>query len=110
MNAHSDRKAGCQWRRWCLGLFMALSLAACGGGIRGTFEDEMGMSTYTFHGGGRVVQASEIAGVEVEMRYEVDGDRIRITHPEAQGAALVLTRIDGDTLSGPMGIKFRRTK
>lgn len=89
------------------GVLCAL-LSACGGGLSGTFEDEMGMSTYTFHGGGRVVQSSELAGVEVEMNYEMDGDKVRITHPEAQGATLVLTRIDDDTLSGPMGIRFKR--
>lgn len=89
-------------------LVMACLLAACGGGLRGTFEDEMGMTSLTFHGGGKVVQASELAGVELEMKYEIDGDRIRLTNPDAAGAALVLTRIDDDTLSGPMGIRFLR--
>ena len=89
-------------------LLLAALLAGCGGGLKGTFEDEMGMSTFTFHGGGRVVQASELARVEVEMHYEVDGDKVRISHPEAQGSTMVLTRIDDDTLSGPMGLRFKR--
>ena len=95
-------------RNVLIALVSAALLAACGGGLKGTFEDEMGMSTYTFQSGGKVLQASELAGVEVEMEYEVDGDKVRITHPEAQGATLVLTRIDDDTLSGPMGIRFKR--
>lgn len=87
---------------------LALLATACGGGISGTFEDELGMSSYTFHGGGRVVQSAALAGVEIEMKYEVDGDQVRLTHPEAAGATLVLTRIDDDTLSGPMGLRFKR--
>lgn len=42
------------------------------------------------------------------MRYEMDGDRIRMRHPDVEGAALVLTRIDENTLSGPMGVTYRR--
>lgn len=94
-------------RTWLVAA-LVLALGACGGGLRGTFEDEMGMSAWSFEGGGRVVQSSALAGVEVEMRYEVDGDKVRISHPEAGGASMVLTRIDKDTLSGPMGIRFRR--
>ncbi|WP_202844335.1 hypothetical protein [Luteimonas saliphila] len=94
-------------RTW-LASILLLALAGCGGGLAGTFEDEMGLSAYTFERGGRVVQSTALAGVELELRYEVDGDRVRIMHPEAAGAALVLTRIDDDTLSGPMGLRFVR--
>lgn len=94
--------------RTAIAMALALLLSACGGGLKGTFEDEMGMTSLTFHGGGRAVQSSELVGMEVEMKYEVDGDKVRLTHPEAGGAALVLTRIDDDTLSGPMGIRFSR--
>ncbi|MCD9029841.1 hypothetical protein LDO26_16745 [Luteimonas sp. BDR2-5] len=88
-----------------------LLLAACGDDLKGTFEDEMGLTSLTFHGDGKVVQSSPLAAVEAEMRYEVDGDRIRLTNPEAgTHAALVLTRIDDDTLSGPMGFRYRRKK
>src|SRR3546814_10066421 len=59
-------------------MLMALLLVACGGGLSGTFEDEMGMSAYTFHGGGRVVQSSPLVGVEREMKYELDGDQVRV--------------------------------
>jgi hypothetical protein len=88
---------------------LALSLlAACGAGITGTWEDEMGLSRLTFQRGGKVVQSSMLAGVEMEMSYEVDGDTIRLRNPEAAGTALVLTRLDQDTLYGPMGLRFRR--
>ncbi|TYT25665.1 hypothetical protein FZO89_05005 [Luteimonas viscosa] len=94
-------------RAWLLSIPLVV-LAGCGGGLAGTFEDEMGLSTYTFERGGRVVQSTALAGVELELRYEIEGDRVRIMHPDASDAALVLTRIDADTLSGPMGLRFVR--
>lgn len=87
---------------------LVLLLSACGGGMRGTYEDEMGLSRLRFDGGGKVVQSSDIGGIELHMRYEMDGDRIRLINPQAEGAVLVLTRVDDDTLSGPMGITFNR--
>src|SRR3546814_8765606 len=86
---------------------LALLLAACGGGLSGTFEDEMGMSAYTFHGGGRVVQSSPLVGVEREMKYELDGDQVRVMLSGDNDATLVLMRVDDDTLSGPLGIRYR---
>lgn len=82
-------------------------LVACGGGMSGTYEDQMGMSRLTFESNGTVVQSVEMAGVEKEMRYEVDGEKIRIRSDDGQGATLVLTRVDDQTLSGPMGITFK---
>lgn len=82
--------------------------SACSGGITGTWEDEMGLSRLAFQRGGKVVQTSTLAGFEMEMSYEVDGDTIRLRNPEATGTALVLTRIDPDTLAGPMGLRYRR--
>lgn len=96
------------WRLAVLALLLPW-LGACSSGLSGTFEDEMGMSSLTFHRDGKVVQSSSLAGVELDMRYELDGDKVRVSHADARGATLVLTRIDEDTLSGPMGIRFRRT-
>lgn len=97
--------------RWARTLAMAVmlaGLAACGGGMSGTYEDRMGLTQLTFQSNGTVVQSVTMAGVEKEMRYEVDGDKIRI-HPDGdQGTTLVLTRVDDRTLSGPMGITFQR--
>ncbi|HLT43585.1 MAG TPA: hypothetical protein VK000_02875 [Luteimonas sp.] len=89
-------------------LALALLLAACGGGFKGTFEDEMGLSAYTFHSDGRVVLSSPVAGVERELTYDIDGDRIRVRLSDDNDAALVLTRVDADTLSGPVGTRYRR--
>lgn len=100
------------WRAGRLAILVSacLSLAACGNGLRGTFEDEMGMSAYTFHGGGRVVLSSPVAGVEQELTYELDGDRVRVRLSKDNDAALVLTRVDENTLSGPMGFRYTRRK
>jgi len=89
-------------------VFVALLLSACGAGLTGTYEDEMGLTQLRFERGGTVVQSADLAGVERQMRYEVEGDRIRMRHPDVEGATLVLTRVDGDTLSGPMGVTYRR--
>jgi len=94
---------------WVAAILAALLLAACGGGLKGTFEDEMGLTRLTFRGGGKAVQSTPMTGGEVPLRYEVDGNQIRLIHGEA-GMAMVLTRIDDDTLSGPMGIRFVRRK
>jgi len=91
-------------------VLLALALSACGGGLSGTYQDELGMSAYTFHANGRVVQSSPLVGAERELRYEMDGDQIRVKLSKDNDATLVLTRVDGDTLSGPLGVRYRRTR
>lgn len=97
-----------KWQAKGLLVGVTLLLSACGGGLEGTYEDSMGLTQLRFERGGVVVQSSDLAGVERQMRYEMDGDRIRMRHPDVEGAALVLTRIDDKTLSGPMGVTYRR--
>jgi hypothetical protein len=87
---------------------LVLLLPACGSGMQGTYEDAMGLSQLRFDRDGSVVQSATLGGVEVRLRYEVDDDRVRLSHPEVDGAALVLTRMDDNTLSGPMGVIYRR--
>lgn len=52
--------------------------------------------------------SSPVAGVERELTYEIDGDRIRVRLSKDNDAALLLTRVDDDTLSGPVGTRYRR--
>lgn len=87
---------------------LVLLLAACGSGMQGTYEDAMGLSQLRFERDGTVVQSAALGGVEVRLRYQVDDDRVRLSHPDVDGAALVLTRVDENTLSGPLGVTYKR--
>ncbi len=100
-----------RWKRfrWAAVLVLTVGLAACGDGMTGTYtgglaEDQV----LTFHGNGKATQ--ETAGMEVQLEYEVDGDRIKLRNPDQPGTTLVLTRKDADTLTGgPMGVlEFKR--
>jgi len=90
-------------------VLLSMLLSACGDGMTGTYtgglaEDQV----LTFHGNGKATQ--ETAGMEVQLEYEVDGDRIKLRNPDQPGTTLVLTRKDADTLTGgPMGVlEFKR--
>lgn len=77
-------------------------LGACGQGISGTFEDEMGISRYEFTRGGRVYMS--VMGVEAAGEYEIEGERIVLEGPNG---TMVLHR-SGEDLEGPMGLKLIR--
>ena len=64
---------------------LALGAAACGagGGIEGTYADDMGVISYTFGDDGKVTVTGPF-GSEVEMDYEVDGDRVLVGGAEAR--------------------------
>lgn len=85
-----------------------LTLSACSDGMNGIYEGPA--FNLDFHGDGTVTQVSELVGAEVQLDYEVDGDKVRLRNPEQPGAVLVLTRTDDDTLvGGPMGLmQFKR--
>lgn len=89
--------------RALLVLVVALLLTACSRGLSGTYTDEVGFMSFTFERDGRVVQST--LGLEVEMRYQRDGDRIVIENGMGD---FVFTRIDADTLEGPLGMRLRR--
>src|SRR3546814_16821072 len=88
-------------------MLMALLLVACGGGLSGTFEDEMGMSAYTFHGGGRVVHSSPRVGVDRDMKYEPDGDQVRVIQSMDNDATLVLMLVEEENISVSTGTRQR---
>lgn len=89
-------------------LVSLLALSACSDGMKGTYEGPA--FSLEFHGNGKATQVSELVGAEVQLNYEVEGDKVRLRNPEQPGAVLVLTRTDADTLvGGPMGLlKFKR--
>src|SRR3546814_5854756 len=56
----------------------------------------------------RAFLVAPLVGVEREMKYELDGDQVRVMLSGDNDATLVLMRVDEDTLSGPLGIRYRR--
>lgn len=88
-------------------------LSACGDGMKGRYEGE-GMlldgQAIVFHGNGKATQ--EANGMEVQLDYEVDGDKVKLRNPDQPNTMLVLARTDADTLTGgPMDLMtFKREK
>jgi hypothetical protein len=84
---------------------VGLLIAACGGSkLDGTYTDEMGLTTYRFTSGGKVYMS--VMGIETELNYKVDGDKVKIGAP--QGGNLIFTLLADGALSGPMGIRFAK--
>ena len=78
-------------------------LSGCGGGLSGTYGSDMG--SYTFKRDGTVVVDS--FGAKVELKYELDGNDVRIVTPQG---VMILTRVDDNTIQGPMGVKLSKHK
>lgn len=72
-------------------LSAVLFLTACGGKFSGTYADPSGALTYTFSSDGKVIQSG--GGLEVEMNYEVDGDKVKLKGND--GMSMVLPMVDG---------------
>lgn len=86
--------------RWLAPALAALLLAACSGGISGTYEG--GLGTIRFESGkayATLMRASR------EMDYRVDGDKIVLRSPEGD---LVLTRDADGSLDTPWGKMKKR--
>lgn len=84
-----------------------LLLSACGSNVEGTYSDNMGITSYTFDSGDKVLMSA--MGTEVEMNYEVDGDKVKLGTPEGKGN-LVLTLLEDGSMKGPMGMKLTKQK
>ena len=84
---------------------VGLLIAACGGSkLDGTYTDEMGVTSYRFTSGGKVYVS--VMGIETELNYEVDGNKVKIGAP--QGGNLIFTLLADGGLSGPMGVRLVR--
>lgn len=87
------------------GLVLAVILGPAGCArdeLRGTYEDELGVTRYEFQGGGRVHVS--VLGTTVIGEYRVENDTILVSGPQG---ALVLKRRNG-ALHGPMGLVLTR--
>lgn len=83
-----------------LSVLCCLALTACGAGVSGTWEDDAGVTRYTFARDGSVLIS--VLGSNVNAEYRVDGDKILVSSPQG---TVVLTRRDG-RLYGPMGLEL----
>lgn len=76
-------------------LSAVLLLAACGSKLNGTYADPSGSIAYTFSSNGKVIQS--MLGAEIEMNYEVDGNKLKLGG--ADGVSMVLTLVDDNSIS-----------
>lgn len=86
------------------GIMCAVLLSACGSGLDGTFKDASGMASYKFEKGGKLT--TEAMGVQMETKYELDGENIKIDVPNGGNAKMIMKLVDKNTIQGPMGIKL----
>lgn len=78
-------------------LIFVLFLTACGGGVSGTYGNEL--MTVKFESDKAYVTLMN--GITTEADYKTDGDRIILEN--GKGSNLVLTRNDDGSLSGGPG-------
>ena len=83
-----------------------LLLSGCGSKLDGTYCDGSGMLCYTFKSNGTVLMSTNMKSVgggvnEVEMKYVVDGDKIKIL---AGPLTSILTILKDGSIQGPMGV------
>lgn len=74
-------------------------LVGCGSKLDGTYTDKNGMFELTFNSNGTVIHNT--MGVQVELKYDVDGKKIKIGTPQG---SVIYTMLDNGSISGPMGI------
>jgi len=81
-------------------LLATLLLAACRGGMSGTYEG--GMGSLTFNSG---KADATLMGNTIEMDYTTDGNRIVLKSPQGN---LVVTRNSDGSLDTPWGTMKKR--
>lgn len=82
-------------------LLATLLLAACGGGVTGTYVDANGNPALVLSSSTAQLEAGP---VKMQLTYSVDGNQIRLHGPAGEGPDMVLTlRADG-TLDTPWGV------
>lgn len=83
-------------------LSAALLLAACGQSLDGTYADKQGMMTMAFGSGSKVIVGMPLVG-KVEMKYEVEGENLKLITPQG---TQVYTLLKDGSIQAPMGIKL----
>ena len=81
-------------------VLLLIVLSACGKKLDGTYIDDSGLLQYSFNSNGMVYQSS--MGIEVEMPYTIEGDKIKL--PIYQGVSMVLTLLADGSIQSHLGI------
>jgi len=77
----------------------AVLLTGCSEGFSGSYQDEMGVSTYSFNSNGKVVVSA--MGTEKTFEFKRDDKTLRL---QDGNQSMVLTIVDEDTLKGMNGM------
>lgn len=93
-------------RKVLVAIAVSICLTACGQSISGTYQDKLGIATFTFESGGKLY--AKTMGITQELKYEVDGKRIKVTLPE--GGNVLLTVTEDGSLDGWMSGKLIKKK
>lgn len=68
-----------------------LLLSACGQKLDGTYTEQTGMFSYTFKSNGTMIQSTQsLPDAEVEVKYEVDGNKVKLLFPQLTIVATLL--------------------
>ncbi|MCX8518987.1 MAG: hypothetical protein ORN21_02475 [Methylophilaceae bacterium] len=84
-------------------IFLLPLLCSCGNRLEGVYEDHIGVSHFTFHGDG--IAYISAFGIETDVKYDVDKDRLRLHTPQGN---IVLRIRDNSTIEGPLGILYTK--
>lgn len=86
---------------------LTILLTACGNKLEGTYVAGQGMFTQQliFNTNGKVI--FDTMGMKQETNYEMEGKNIKFISPSGTS---IMTMIDKNTIEGPMGIKYIKTK
>jgi len=91
--------------RFALAVSTTLLLTGCSSSVKGTYSDAQGAMQYKFESRGQVYVS--VMGMETELKYEVDGKRVKIISPHGNQ---ILRRLDDGSLEGPMGLRLTKKK
>lgn len=83
-------------------------LAACSQGLSGTWDDGMGMVSYTFESDGKVTV--EMLGKAQQTRYSRDGNILKVAVPGSDAETVDFSISEDGSLQGPMGVRLHKQK
>ena len=87
---------------------LATLLAACSQGLSGTWNDGVGMVSYTFDSDGKVTV--EMLGKTQQTRYTIDGNTLKVAVPGTEAESVDFTINEDGSLQGPMGVRLHKQK